>query len=232
VLAGVSCTSASFCVAVGTTRGGAPQTFVQTWRGHGWSMTASPSYASFTSLAGAACVSESFCIAVGQHSRSEDVSTVAESFDGKRWQFERSPNIGVFSNLTGVSCISEAWCIAVGGHYHGKGSRTLVLRREGTWSLRPSPSHSFISGFAAVSCVSESVCVTVGAQRGEAANKTLIAAWDGSAWTIATSPQPHGTSILSSVSCVRDGGTWCVAVGSSGPVFGIGGKPLVAANPS
>jgi hypothetical protein len=157
------------------------------------------------------------------------VSTLAESFDGKRRQVERSPNIGAFSNLSGVACISADWCIAVGGRYQGKGSRTLVLRREDTWSLRPSPSHSFISGFAAVSCVSENACVTVGAQRGDAANRTLIAGWDGSAWTIAVSPQPSGTSILSSVSCVRDGhGTWCVAAGSSGPVFGIGSRPLVA----
>ena len=121
----------------------------------------------------------------------------------------------------------------VGGHYRGQGSQTLVLRREGTWSLRPSPSHSFISGFAAVSCMSENACVTVGAQRGDAANRTLIAGWDGSAWAIAVSPQPPGTSTLSSVSCARDGhGTWCAAVGSSGPVFGIGGKPLVAAGSS
>jgi hypothetical protein len=156
------------------------------------------------------------------------VSPFAESFDGVRWRSERSPRAGTFSNLTGVSCATADWCVAVGGRLHGQGSRTLVLRREDTWSLRPSPSRSFISSFASVSCVAETACVTVGAQRGDAANRTLVAGWDGSAWTIAASPDPGATSVLTSVSCVRAGGhVSCVAVGSSGPVFGLGGKALV-----
>jgi len=187
----------------------------------------SPSYASSTSLTGVSCVSESFCIAVGQHSSGEVVSTVAESFDGNRWRLERSPSTSAFSNLTGVACTSPDWCVTVGGHFHGQGSRTLVLRREGSWSLRPSPSRSFLSGFAAVSCVSPTACVTVGAQRATAANRTLVAGWDGSAWTIADSPHPGGTSILGSVSCTRGKSVVCFAVGSSGPVFGISGQPLV-----
>jgi hypothetical protein len=164
---------------------------------------------------------------VGQHSSGDVVLTTAVSYGGGRWRLERSPSAGVFSNLTGVSCVSEDWCAAVGDRIRGQGSRTLVLRREDSWSLRPSPSLSFISGYAAVSCVSTTACVAVGARR-DRANRTFVTGWDGSAWNVAASPSPAGSNILSGVSCVRaDHGVECFAVGTSGPVSGIGGKPLV-----
>jgi hypothetical protein len=164
---------------------------------------------------------------VGQHSSGDVVLTAAESFDGKRWRLERSPSAGAFSDLTGVACVSVDWCAAVGDRIRGQGSRTLVLRREGSWSLRPSPSRSFVSGFAAVSCVSPTACVAVGARR-DRANRTFVADWDGSAWNIAVTPNPAGSNILSGVSCVRARrGVECFAVGTSAPVVGIGGKPLV-----
>ena len=196
-------------------------------RGDGWRVTPGRGYPGPTSLASVSCLSESFCVAVGQHSSGDVVLTAAESFDGEHWRLERSPSVGVFSNLTGVACVSRDWCAAVGDRLRGQGSRTLVLRREGSWSLRPSPSRSFISGFAAVSCVSPTACVAVGARR-DGANRTFVAGWDGSAWTIAATPSPAGSNILSAVSCVRAGhGVGCFAVGTSGPVPGIGGKPLV-----
>jgi hypothetical protein len=226
VLTSVSCSSPRFCIAVGTTRGSNPRPFVETWRGDRWAVTPVRGYPGPTSLSSVSCRSDSFCVSVGQHSSGDVVLTAAASFDGKGWRLEGSPSAGVFSNLTGVACVVEEWCAAVGDRVRGQGSRTLVLRREGNWSLRPSPSLSFISGFAAVSCVSSTACVAVGARR-DGANRTFVAGWDGSAWNIADTPSPAGSNILSGVSCVGDGGVQCFAVGTSGPVVGIGGKPLV-----
>jgi hypothetical protein len=227
-LAGVSCTSPSFCVAVGTTHGGVSQPLVQTWRGKGWSLAAGQRSRGAASLAGVSCVAGPFCVAVGQRSSGSVVSTFAESFDGTRPRAERSPSVSSFSSLAGVSCLMREWCVAVGGHYHGQGTETLVLRRERAWSLRPSPSRSFMSGFSATSCVDETACVAVGSQRAGEANHTLVAGWDGTEWTIPPSPNPPGTDILSGVSCVSDGkGVLCFAVGTAGPLLGIGGKPLV-----
>ena len=85
-----------------------------------------------------------------------------------------------------------------------------------------------MSGFTATTCVAETACVAAGSQRAGEANHALVAGWDGFEWTIPVSPNPPGTDVLAGVSCVRDGkDVWCFAVGTSGPLFGIGGKPLV-----
>ena len=92
-----------------------------------------------------------------------------------------------------------------------------------------SKSAGLLSGFAAVSCVSSTACVGVGARR-DGANRTFVAGWDGSAWNVAATPSPAGSNILAAVSCVRgEHGVECFAVGTSGPVFGISGKPAWAA---
>src|SRR5262249_57925173 len=189
VLSSVACTSARFCVAVGTTRGERPRPFVETWHGDRWAVTPVRGYPGPTSLSSVACLSESFCVAVGQHSSGDVVLTAAASFDGKSWRLERSPSVGVFSNLTGVACVAEDWCAAVGDRIQGQGSRTLVLRRESGWSLRPSPSLSFISGYAAVSCVSSSACVAVGARR-DRANPPFLTGWGGASRTLSGPPSP------------------------------------------
>jgi hypothetical protein len=226
-LAGVSCTSPTFCVAVGTRRGPVSHLLVRTWRGRQWAVTPVELSADSTSLSSVTCVEGPVCVAVGQRSAHDVVSTLAASFDGGRWALEPSPNVSVFSNLTGVACVSRDWCVAVGGHYHGRGTETLVLRREETWSLRPSPSRSFMSSFAAVSCTSESACAAVGSQRAGESNHSLVADWDGTAWTIPPSANPGATDVLVAVSCVHDGKPLCFAVGAAGPTFGVGSKPLV-----
>jgi hypothetical protein len=223
VYSAVACASRELCVAVGTTRSTRPQAVVQVWRGRSWAAAGAPAYRG-TSFGGVSCAGPAFCVVVGQHSRGTVVSTAAASWSGARWRLERSPSIGVFSNLGSVACVSRDWCVAVGGHFHGQGTQTLVLRREGTWTLRPSPSRSFMSTFTGVACVSESACVAVGTQRDAAANRGLAAGWDGTAWTFAAVPNPPGTDVLAGVSCVPG---WCVAVGSSGPTFGVGSKPVV-----
>jgi len=222
VYSAVACASAELCVAVGTTRSAAPRAVVQIWRGSGWTAAGAPAYRG-TSFGGASCVDGPFCTVVGQHSRGTIVSTATASFSGARWRLEGTPSIGVFSSLSSVACVSRDWCVAVGGHFHGQGTQTLVLRREGTWTLRPSPSRSFMSSFTGVSCVSENACVAVGTQRDTAATRGLVAGWDGTEWTFAATPNPSGTDVLAGVSCVR---RFCVAVGSRGPTFGIGSKPV------
>jgi hypothetical protein len=224
VLSGVACSSTTFCVAVGTTRESTPSTLTEVWRGRGWTRVVGESSPGTTGLAAVSCLSGPFCVAVGQRSRGSLVSTLASSFDGTRWRLETSPGVSVFSNLSGVSCVSRDWCVAVGSHFHGLGSRTLVLRREGPWSLRPSPSRSFRSSFTGVSCVAETSCVAVGSQRDVAANRGLLAVWDGTEWSFAGIPNAPGTDVLAGVSCAPE---LCVAVGSSGPPFGVASRPVV-----
>ena len=62
-----------------------------------------------------------------------------------------------------------------------------------------------------VSCVSASECVAVGYTYTGSAYETLVMVWDGSVWSIVTSPNAGSFDVLLSVSCVS--ASDCVAVG-------------------
>jgi hypothetical protein len=226
-LSGVSCSSARFCAAVGASRGDVAHPLVETWRGRGWTVTPVLGARGAITLAAVDCRPGPACVAVGQRAVGSGVSSAAASFDGRRWRLEPVPGAGSLSHLGGVGCVGS-WCIAVGAHAQGDGTRTLVLRRDGGWTLRPSPSRTFMSGFTAVSCVAQTACVAVGTQRSAEANHALAAGWDGTQWSFAPTRNPGATDVLAAVSCTAAGrGVRCVAVGSSGPAFGLGSSALV-----
>jgi hypothetical protein len=85
-----------------------------------------------------------------------------------------------------------------------------------TWSVQstPKPSGAFFSVLDGVSCSSATACTPVGYYDNSSFTQfTLAEAWNGSAWTIVTTPDPTGatTSLLSGVSCRS--ATACTAVG-------------------
>ena len=67
-LVGVSCSSASACVAVGSYSGSGPK-LVERWNGTRWSVqpTRTPRAAAYTKLTGVSCFSPSTCTAVGSY---------------------------------------------------------------------------------------------------------------------------------------------------------------------
>ncbi len=96
-----------------------------------------------------------------------------------------------------------------------------ALVTASTWSLGtiPSPNALQLVQLASVTCASASFCVAVGNQPGTGGSNTntLIEQWNGSSWSIVTSPNPAGAgeSQLYGVSCA--GPSFCAAVGVSGP---------------
>jgi hypothetical protein len=205
-LAGISCVSASFCVVVGSYEAGSSfgdasaETLVESWNGSAWSIVTSASQAG--SLAGVSCVSASFCVAVG--------GDLIETWNGSTWSVVSSP--GQAGNvLSAVSCSAADSCMAV-GYSPGTVNSTLAGSWNGsTWSVVPSPSPdsggdgSVLTG---VSCISASSCTAVGGNDGNPAT-TLIETWNGSTWSVVTSPSQAGS--LAGVSCVS--ASFCVAVG-------------------
>ncbi len=129
-LSGVSCTSASFCMATGTyytSSGGG--TLAESWNGTSWSIVASPNPTSgnYTSLSGVSCTSASFCMATGGYSASSGGDTLAESWNGSSWSLDLpiDPAGAVNASLNGVSC--EATICTAAGSFKGTGSsQTLV----------------------------------------------------------------------------------------------------------
>jgi hypothetical protein len=128
VLRGVSCTSSSACVAVGSDyTGGFPSSsysvLAEVWNGTSWSIqsTPNPPGEKGVVLSGVSCASSSACSAVGSYVNSSGVEvTLAEVWNGSSWSVQSTPNPSeaTASAQGGVSCTSATLCTAVGDYSH------------------------------------------------------------------------------------------------------------------
>ena len=210
-LDGVSCVSATDCIAVGgDLRNGS--TVVEHWSGKKWSIIHSPRG---VGSGGVSCVSASDCTAVGPPSQ----------WNGTVWSITPSPTPSDGS-LAGVSCVSAVDCIAVGRIGNDAGGstggddaagHTLVEQWNGTkWSIVHAPNPSVGGALMGVSCVTAVDCTAVGnsfgVSDGHTYNKSaLVEHWNGTKWSITLS---KGGIALDGVSCVS--ATDCTAVGRGG----------------
>ena len=173
-----------------------------------------------SSLDAVSCPSTAFCAAVGGEEPTGGVfDALAEIFKGQAWFITSTPNASN-SNLDAVSCTGAKACTAVGDVSTGGGTlSTLAERWDGTnWTVQSTPSpagavHSFLT---AVSCPSAKSCIAVGFFTNGSGNQTPFAEhWNGTNWTIKTTPSPpvDPATQLNSVSCTS--ATSCEAVGTS-----------------
>ena len=220
-LRSVSCVSASDCVAVGYTyTGSAYETLVMVWDGIEWSIVSSPNDSTVEDmLMSVSCVSASACVAVGYTVDGSAYETLVMMWDGGVWSIASSPNVGTsIDKLESVSCVSASDCVAVGSTFNGSAYETLVMVWDGIeWSIVTSPNASTLEDqLRSVSCVSASDCVAVGyTYTGNNIYETLVMAWDGTVWSIVSSPNVSTIfDSLASVSCVS--ASDCVAVGYTG----------------
>ena len=212
---GDSCTSATWCVAVGSKLDGSGEAIplAQVWNGSRWSDQTTPDPAGSTgsTLDGVSCTSPRACTAVGTSSTSgNDVATLVEKWNGTSWSLQSSPDPDTSnSGLLGVSCVSGSDCMAVGYVTSG----TLAEGWNGSsWTVEstPGPSPADLYG---VSCRSADACTAVGFSPTTSGGKTLSEVWNGSSWTVESTPHPAGASIsqLAGVSCTS--AEACIAVG-------------------
>lgn len=207
-LSSVSCTSASFCEAVGShsDNAGNSASLAEMWNGASWVLQSIPRQKNqfgpdSDALLAVSCVSATFCEAIG----SGAAGGVARRWNGTSWAEERLPGLGGVAPMS-LSCAAVAFCMAVDG-------AGRVDRWNGSfWSISQKIPLFAQQGSAAegVSCASASFCEAVGGgQSGENA-----AVWNGSTW----SAQPTGgpvSAVLNAVSCAT--ASACEAVGA---VFG------------
>jgi hypothetical protein len=93
--------------------------------------------------------------------------------------------------------------------------QTLIERWDGTsWAMVSSPNTSATQAnlLLGVTCASASNCWAVGDYYNGIALQTLIERWDGTAWSIVTSPNisTAQTNVLSGVTCVSASECWAV----------------------
>jgi hypothetical protein len=223
-LYGVTCTSVTWCVAVGSAdTGDALQTLVEQWNGTAWSIVPSPDTdpGQDQPLVDVSCTSATACTAVGSAGTMAGTTvTLVESWDGTAWSIAPSPNTGAggVSELSSVSCPSGTSCTAVGDYFTGTVSQTLVETWNGSaWSVvvSPDPSVTDADVLSSVSCPTTGTCTAVGHVVVHAVWQTLVESWNGSAWSIVASPgtSPDDFDSLVGISCATV--TSCTAVGSS-----------------
>ncbi len=235
-LLGVSCTSATACMAVGfyvintQKESGIGQTLAERWDGTSWTVQTTPNqgvsvggtfYPQSTTLVDVSCTSATACTAVGNYADTEGGEhTLAAAWNGTSWilGYPQDPTdakgVGFFLGLNGVSCSSAAACTAVGLYVNQSGQTvTLFERWNGTsWTLQP-PVGSGDAGNG-VSCASSTACTAVGGQPLPSGNyQPLAQAWDGTSWTTQSTPDPNPAddSYFQGVSCTSV--VACTAVG-------------------
>lgn len=230
-LGAVACGSASSCVAVGSRTDGAGTVFPLTVSGtrSRWSPRTSPNPVGFgdTALASVSCPSPATCIAIGTLNFGPDELT--EVWNGTTWTRHLTPNPtgAVEYTINALSCTNARQCVAV-GDVENNGMRPLAERWNGSaWTMQhtPTPVGTAQSTLTGVSCASTTACSAVGYGVKGPANVGLPLAesWNGTTWTIQSTPNPPGTRsgrTLSGVSCTSS--TACTAVGavvgSAGPL--------------
>jgi hypothetical protein len=193
-LAGVSCASASACMAVGDFiyphgHNGPPGlAMAETWDGTRWRVidVPTPDRAPDSDLAHISCATAARCMATGGFNFLTAVSErpLTELWKAGRWRVLRvtGPRIRGFFPL-GVSCGSAKNCIAVG-------SASLAHPRPGAerWNGRrlralpvPAPASGDLNG---VSCNAPTRCIAAGDTR----DSTLAELWNGTRWQVLPAP--------------------------------------------
>ncbi|HEU5063333.1 MAG TPA: RHS repeat-associated core domain-containing protein [Solirubrobacterales bacterium] len=230
----VSCPTASMCMGIGNDyylgKG-----FAQVWKGSEWKMVRT--FAG--QVKAVSCPTATFC------------ATVAKNENGawRMQEFEFSPGEGTWfvatetpaipsgatnTRLVDISCTSAAACTAVGRYQAATGEWKAHAERwnGSSWSPQalPAPAgETRLPELTGVSCASGTACTAVGTVESRPPGSTyrkvtLAARWNGSSWSLDSTPTPTGatSSSLEAVSCFSSSS--CMAIGTYND--GSGAKPF------
>jgi hypothetical protein len=214
----VSCTSASHCVALGTSNFNVA---VESWNGSSWKLW-QPAVPPPVILTAISCGSSSACEAVGDRTNEKDaVVAGAEKWDGASLHLQTMPNV-VGGELLSVSCQNAAHCMAVGDVTLSSSKATAETLAEewsgGAWHRVSTPNPG-AAGRAkddqllSVSCVTSNHCIAVGQQDNVNAVRALAEEWNGKTWRVLKTARGSSFTLFG-VSCAKDKN--CMAVGKRG----------------
>ncbi len=227
-LAGVSCTSSTACVAVGSFYGSSTtQSLILSWNGSWTATTAgiSTSATQYNELSSVSCPSATACFAAGYYSTGSYDQTIIVALSGGTWSIVAStPNSSASQNntLLAISCPQTTSCIATGEYVSSVDEPLAIVLASGTWSLQDPAAFANNAAFYAVSCLSSSLCIAGGFQYETASstNQNLIEEYSGGVWSsdAAANSSTAQNNDMNGLSCLSTG--YCRAVGyHSGAVF-------------
>jgi hypothetical protein len=243
-LIGISCRSATHCVAVGSDTvklpvggpGNAALSDILT--GTTWTRKPVPvpkgTLISF--LSNVSCPAAGFCMAVGGTEANSGAGTaLIDMWNGKAWSLQTSAKLpaGVTDPaLNAVSCASATHCVAV-GYAGGNGLIAISEIWNGkAWSYAKVtwPKGVKNTQLLGVACLSASHCVAVGST-GDNPNaqgvsgRAAATVWNGKAWSAQSVPAPAKGkySLFNVVNCHK---AFCAAAGQTGPSGSTNGVGL------
>jgi hypothetical protein len=251
----LSCTSETFCVAVGSTKSSQGTTSysaaVSTWDGTAWTQADLPALSGNSALSGVACVSTEFCIAVGEHGKSNYpqgvwTHSLTEVWNGSAWSIVKTPSLGGRGGqLAAVTCLTASWCMVLGEYYKGHlGPYPDIPRDQWVaeiwngkrWTVKhPAAINNqprlgpdpwnFVTG---VACTSRRSCIGTGyipITQGDESPTPFAVRWNGHSWSSSRNALPR---------FARLNGVSCVAIRScfaAGQVYSNGGGSQSRAAP-
>jgi hypothetical protein len=153
---------------------------------------------------------------------SGNIRTGAEHWDGSSWSVSSTPDVGTGINmLNGVdtSASKDVWAVGYSTSA-GRRSQTLIERWNGAqWRVVTSPNAGTSSDnvLTSVDALSSTNAWAVGSSFKRGSRKSLIQRWNGTSWTIVSSPNPGtlGNSLLG-VAGAAPNDIWAVGWKSSG----------------
>ncbi|MGI8825300.1 MAG: hypothetical protein ACR2JC_06620 [Chloroflexota bacterium] len=205
------------------------------WDGHTWSITPVPIIQHGTVLQGVTAISSTNVWAVGEFDDGTFTPhTIILHWNGKSWSVSSSPNTGPGgTQLFAVSAVSSNDVWAVGEDFPSNVA-TLTEHWNGkSWTVVPGPNVP-VSQFFGVAAVSSTDVWAVGSSLvagGPTGNMfhTLAERWNGSKWTVSTTPSAGGASGFLAVSPTS---TTVFAVGDDQPLSTNRQGTLAEAHPA
>ena len=141
---------------------------------------------------------------------SAQASTFVAHFNGTVWRSVPSPNVGNSSAFNGVVALApnDVWAVGSSTAALHDPTLTLIEHYDGTeWSVVPSPNvgpnsmnqSNRLFGITAVSPTDIWAFGSYFAADGSGNQMTLLLHWNGTVWSIASSPNPTNQSFLTDV---------------------------------
>jgi hypothetical protein len=221
VLYGIAAASPTNIWAVGyfTNGNNVQRPLTEQWNGAKWKFVKNPGIGAGTNiLYGVAASSSKNIWAVGTYVNKSGVNqTLIEQWNGISWKVVSSPNVAGSTSdvLTGVAASSPTDAWAVGSYTNSSGiNQTLTEQWNGkSWSIVSSPnvgtSNNVLTGVADSS--SRNSWAVGNYVNTSGANQTLIEQWNGTSWSVVSSPNVGTTNnFLNSVAISSSTDVWTV----------------------
>jgi hypothetical protein len=187
---GISCYSASLCIAVGSKEGASRYWKLEYGLTKSSGALAVPSGGASLELRSVSCTSSSAGTAVGAYYyEGKEWKSLVERWDGTTWSLATpaNPTGATSATLESVSCNSASACTAVGNFKEATGNRKPLAEtwNGSSWSVKSVPNPGDAVGnvkLRAVSCLSASSCFAVGnyvSAEFSSQEKSLAETWNG-----------------------------------------------------